>query len=110
MKAQVKIKSGKLRKAGFYYKTQGLVLDESDWKIQEMISSWEKSRQDWKQDFKENGTSHHFMQLELILANMKRRGHADFQETVLWCMNVYFLTEFGYIKNDNWNGLQFITF
>lgn len=102
---------GKIHKAGFYYKGQGLVIGQDQFQIEGLLDVFEKSIPDYLIDIKDNGVGVYLDQLDQIKRHVDKKNLFDDEDmTIVWMMNIYILTKLGFITNDDNNGTQFIYF
>jgi hypothetical protein len=102
---------GTLHKAGFYYKGQGLLIDDKSYDLDGLLGVFENGTQSYIDDIKDNGVKVYLDQLDQIKKQVDKKNLFDDEDmTIVWMMNIYILTKLGYITNDNNNGTQFIYF
>lgn len=99
---------GTLNKAGFYYKGQGLLIDNKSWNLNGVLEVFENAIQSYIDDIKENGVGVYLDQLDQIKKSIDEKGVFDEDMDIVWAMNIYILTKLGHITNDDNNGTQYI--
>jgi hypothetical protein len=99
---------GTLYKAGFYYKGQGLLIDNKSWDLNGVLEVFENAIAGYVEGIKDHGVKSYFQQLDQIKKSIDKKGIFDQDMDIVWAMNIYVLTKLGYITNDNNNGTQFM--
>lgn len=99
-------------KAGFFYKGRGFTVTDAA-AISGLLGAFDKTMVEFKEQVALTGTKFYFDQLDELntLTDQQMMGPEENVMSpglIMWCMNIYQLTECGHLTNDDNNGLLFM--
>ena len=94
--------------AGFYYRGVDVILKPEICQVEELVQTFEKNLRLFYKEIESDGPEFFFEQLEALIQIQLKEGGFSTENAILWCQNIYWLTQLGHLTNDEFIGTSFM--